>query len=175
MNLKTCLSALLFTFTVSLSSFAQTPGVKCEETVFIDPLLENLTGRWTAGGTIQSDAVNYMIEGSWVLNHQFFELYFRDIQKQPEYMAHVYIGYDCMEERYVIHWLDNYGGRPSQTLGYGSRNGDNLELRFSYPDGPFKNVFTYNRSADTWTFHSTSKNKKGEWHDFGKLELTKAK
>src|SRR5436190_9908233 len=98
---------LLLVLMIGLNSITHAQAtVKCEETVFIDPLLENLTGTWNAAGSIQTDAVNYVITGSWVLNHQFFELSFRDVQKEPEYMAKVYIGYDCMEEKYTVHWLD---------------------------------------------------------------------
>jgi hypothetical protein len=149
--------------------------IKCNDAVFNDELLEELTGKWNAVGTIRSEPVNYFISGNWALNHQFLELYFKDLQKDPEYMARVFIGYDCLSERYVVHWLDNYGGRFSETLGYGTRNGKAIDFRFEYPDGPFINVFSYDSDKESWTFKSRSKNKKGEWIVFGDLELTKSK
>jgi hypothetical protein len=175
MKKSALLSACLIFFLTSWISVKAQETVKCNDTVFNDELMEELTGKWNATGTIRSESVNYFISGNWALNHQFLELYFKDLQKEPEYMARVFIGYDCLSERYVAHWLDNYGGRFSETLGYGVKNGKQIDFRFEYPDGPFINIFSYDESAERWTFKSKSKNKKGEWIVFGDLELTKSK
>ena len=53
------------------------------------------------------------------------------------------IGYDHTSERYVAHWMDIYGGRFSETLGYGVRSGDQIEFVFEYPDGPFHTTFRW--------------------------------
>jgi hypothetical protein len=45
-----------------------------------------------------------------------------------------------MSERYVAHWIDVFGGRFSETLGYGKRAGDEIDFIFEYPDGPFVSV-----------------------------------
>jgi hypothetical protein len=48
------------------------------------------------------------------------------------------IGYDNMSERYVVHWIDVFGVRFSETLGYGKRVGNEIDFIFEYPDGPFR-------------------------------------
>ena len=54
-----------------------------------------------------------------VLNHQFVELNFTDVNSPARYMAKVSIGFDCISERYVVRWMDILGGHISETLGYG--------------------------------------------------------
>jgi hypothetical protein len=53
------------------------------------------------------------------------------------------VGYDNTSERYVAHWLDVYGGRFSETLGYGRRSSDSIEFVFEYPAGPFHTTFSW--------------------------------
>ena len=99
--------------------------------------MDKIAGTWSAGGKITGDSVMYHFNASWELNHQFMVLSFADTAANPQYIAKVYIGYDCISERYVCHWLDNFGGRFSETLGYGTLTGNTVEFRFEYPDGPF--------------------------------------
>jgi len=37
----------------------------------------------------------------------------------------------------VLHHLAIFGGRYSETLGYGARNGNEVRFVFEYPDAPF--------------------------------------
>lgn len=60
----------------------------------------------------------------------------RDVHDPPAYDAHVYIGHDNASDRYVAHWIGLFGGRWSETLGFGSRDGDSIRFVFEYPDGP---------------------------------------
>ena len=48
----------------------------------------------------------------------------------------IFIGYDNTSERYVVHWLDNFGGRFSETLGYGLRSGNSIKFVSSTPTVP---------------------------------------
>lgn len=41
----------------------------------------------------------------------------KDVSSPPNYEAMVFIGYDNTSERYVVHWIDVFGGRFSETLG----------------------------------------------------------
>lgn len=166
-------------FAVILCLFLLTPGkqvsaqdtTKCKESIFTDQLLEKIIGQWVVTGQIGKDNINYNFKASWVLNHQFIELIFADTARQPQYTARVFIGFDCISERYVVHWLDNFGGRYSETLGYGTKSGQNIVFRFEYPDGPFLNTFIYDSKADTWQFHTTTKDNKGNWVIFGDMYL----
>ncbi|OFX61602.1 MAG: hypothetical protein A2046_09875 [Bacteroidetes bacterium GWA2_30_7] len=151
-------------------TFGQTV-LKCNEKLFEDKLIDKIIGSWTASGKIGGDNVVYNISVSWELNHQFAVLTLADTALQPQYTAKVFIGYDCLSERYVMHWLDNFGGRFSETLGYGLKSEQSIEFRFEYPEGPFINKFIYDNKTDTWQFHSTTKNNKGVWDTFGDIFL----
>lgn len=142
-------------------------SLKCDPKIFEDDLLNKLTGQWSLTGKIGNRPVENNFSAQWVLQHQFIELNFTDVASPPGYIAKVSIGYDCISERYVVHWLDNFGGRFSETLGYGTRSGQAIEFRFEYPDAPFINRFTYDSKNDSWHFHMTTKNEKGAWVVFG--------
>ncbi|MFZ4522060.1 MAG: hypothetical protein ACOYNC_10155 [Bacteroidales bacterium] len=156
--------------TSSISMFGQ-KVIPCDDKVFNDHLLERLAGNWTVTGNIGGDKIVYAFTAGWELNHQFIALTFADTARLPQYTAKVYIGYDCASARYVAHWLDNFGGRFSETLGYGVKSGDSIEFHFEYPDGPLINKFSYSSQADAWQFHATTKNSKGAWVVFGDMFL----
>ena len=59
------------------------------------------------------------VKAEWVLNHQFLLVHIKDGSSPPIYEAMVFIGYDNTSERCVAHWIDVFGGRFSETLGYG--------------------------------------------------------
>ncbi|MFZ4399877.1 MAG: hypothetical protein ACOYO1_07575 [Bacteroidales bacterium] len=149
--------------------------IKCNDLFFKDTLIDKIIGNWIVSGDIGGETITYNFIANWELNHQFVELSFADTAIKPQYMAKVFIGYDCISERYVAHWLDNFGGRYSETLGYGKRISNSIEFRFEYPDGPFINKFIYNSKNDSWQFHTTTKNKKGNWVSFGDMYLQKVK
>jgi len=64
--------------------------------------------------------------------------------------------------RYVAHWIDAFGGRFSETLGYGTRSGNIIKFVFEYPDGPFLNTFTWNPDKKSWTFLMQQKDQNGK-------------
>jgi hypothetical protein len=144
---------------------------KCDSEYFTDSLLQKLTGNWIATGTVGGDEVVYKFSVQWVLNHQFLELVISDTAAKPEYTAKVFIGYDCTNDRYVVHWIDNFGGQFSETLGYGKRNDQLIEILFEYPDGHMVNSFSYNQENDSWISYTTSKGKNGKWTTFGDIHL----
>ena len=92
-----------------------------EHRIFQDRLLEELVGKWQVNGKIAGQQIEQLCEADWVLNHQFLRAHFidpaarhrksKDISSHAEYEAMVFIGYDNMSERYVVHW-DQYFWRP---------------------------------------------------------------
>src|SRR2546430_10969280 len=79
-----------------------------------DTLLDKLVGRWDVARTRQNKTVTATAEVDWVLNHQFLRLHYlpaRDSTAAVPYEAMVFIGYDNGSDRYVVHWLDVFGGR----------------------------------------------------------------
>lgn len=118
------------------------------------------------------------ITAEWVLNHQFLSVIEKDATATPAklaYEAHIYIGYDNTSERYVIHWLDIFGGRVSETLGYGTRDGNSIKFNFEYPDGPFHNTFFWNPPENSWRFLLEQKDTAGKWKTFADQTARKIK
>lgn len=142
--------------------------------VFRDELLDNLVGSWRLTRKIRGQTVENSIKVEWVLNHQFIQIHMKDVNSSPAYEAMVFIGYDNTSERYVAHWLDVFGGRFSETLGYGTRSGNSIKFVFEYPDGPFHNTFTWDPEARTWTFLMRSKDKTGKWVVFAEDNLRRS-
>jgi hypothetical protein len=126
--------------------------------------LDALQGRWRLAGRVQGDSVNYNGYGEWVLNHQFLRLNLRDVATPPQYEAHVYIGWDAERKQYMAHWLDIFGGRFSETLGYAPKDGDALRFLFEYPDGPFRTTFVFGKAG--WELDMKSRTKDGKWIPF---------
>jgi hypothetical protein len=140
-----------------------------------DDLLDHLAGTWKATGQMQGQPLVHTFQVEWTLNHQFLHLHETDAAAKPAYEAHVYIGFDNMSERYVVHWIDVFGGRYSETLGYGKRTGDTIRFLFEYNDGPFTNTFTWDPSKRAWRFVLESKGKDGKWSNFGTFDLEPVK
>jgi hypothetical protein len=143
--------------------------------MFNDPLLDNMVGSWTLSGTILGRPAKHSLDAEWVLNHQFLRIHEKDLAGpadiSPAYEAIVMVGYDNTSERYVVHWMDIYGGRYSETLGYGSRAGSEMALNFEYPDGPFHTTFRWKPESKQWEWTMQQKNKAGSWTQFADLIL----
>jgi len=154
-------------------SSTETVEVDGRSRVFNDDLLDKLVGKWKVSGNIVGRKLEHSAEVKWVLNHQFLQVHFLDASPvnpkdpTPKYEALVYVGYDNMSERYVVFWLDVFGGRFAETIGFGARQSpDSIMFVFQYPDGPLHNTFSFNRERGTWTIKIVQKDAKGEWADF---------
>jgi len=169
-----------WTVTALLCLGAVAPGIRGQQPVepldgprrpFQDTLFERLTGQWAMTGTVRGRPVTYALRVDWVLNHQFLRLDMRDVADPPAYQATVYIGYDNTSERYVAHWLDAFGGRFSETLGYGQRTGTAVRFVFEYPDGPFHTTFTLDPRAG-WGVVMQDRGPDGAWRLFAQYALS---
>jgi hypothetical protein len=139
--------------------------------VFHDSLLQQLTGDWTMTGAVKGKPVTYGFRAEWVLQHTWFRLEMQDVAEPPQYQAIVYIGYDDDSARYVAHWIDVFGGRFSETLGYGRREGNVVRFEFKYPDGPFYTSFLLDPAAGTWRVEMKDRLPDGSWRDFARYRL----
>lgn len=151
-------------FFVSATLLAQSDG---RDTILKDALLDNLVGRWNAPGRVHGRDAQATVTAEWVLNHQFLEVKLDD----TDYDAWIFIGYDFRSERYVVHWIDVFGGRSSETLGYGTRDGDSLRIIFEYGDGPFRNTLTWMAREKSWHWLIESKDQAGRWKTFAEYDL----
>jgi hypothetical protein len=148
--------------------------LSAERAKFEDALLDNLVGDWHVERKFGSGrTAENTLHAEWVLDHQFLELHYRDITTPPKYEAIVFIGYDARDQRYVCHWIDNFGGEFS---AFGSGKSDSerhvIKFAFNYKDGPFTNKFSFDPAARTWTSLMRQKDK-GEWKLFAEDKFTR--
>jgi hypothetical protein len=147
--------------------------------IFHDELLDHMEGSWNLTGTVHGQNASHIVEAAWVLNHQFLQIHEKDqapagAKGNPPYEALVMIGYDNASDRYVVHWNDIYGGRFSETLGYGTKTKNEIEFVFEYPDGPFHTTFRWLPEKKQWEWLMRTKDKAGIWTNFAHFTLTRA-
>lgn len=142
-----------------------------------DRLLDKMVGHWTLAGTIAGRPAHHTVDAQWILDHQFLQLHELGAVDpktgKREYEALPTIGYDDTSERYVAHWLDVFGGRFSETLGYGTRKGDEILFVFEYPDGPFHTSFRWDGAKNQWRWQMKQKGQDGKWTPFADLVMSK--
>ena len=119
----------------ALAALLLSLAAHARETTLEDPFLDNLVGKWKVERKIRGTLVANTMEAKWVLQHHFLQLRMKDVANPPKCEALVLIGYDPLQERYVAHWMDVYGGRLS-ARGLGKRDGNSIEFTFDYPDVP---------------------------------------
>jgi hypothetical protein len=145
---------------------------------FSDALLDHMVGNWKLAGTVMGHAAEHTVGVEWALNHQFLRIHEKDNMPastdRVPYEAMIMVGYDNTSERYVAHWNDVFGGRFSETLGYGTRAGDEIRFVFEYPDGPFHTTFRWNPESHQWKWHMQQRNKSGQWTEFADFTLIRA-
>jgi hypothetical protein len=136
-----------------------------------------MAGTWKVEGQIMGREVHHEVHADWVLNHQFLRLHEKTAAEAPKseqrYEAFWYLGYDPISKRYVLHLIDIFGARYSETLGYGIREGNRIHFVFEYPDGPFHTTYIWNPQKDTWEWLIEQKGKNGKWTRFADLKLTR--
>src|SRR5215813_14982945 len=169
-----CTSALLLFYSIAdARPFIPQEPLDGRNRIFKDDLLDNLVGDWKLTRKVRQQSVDNRVKAEWALNHQFLLVHIRDVASPPNYEAMVFIGYDNTSERYVAHWIDVFGGRFSETLGYGKRSGNAIQFVFEYPDGPFHNTFTWNPESKTWVFLMEQKDQTGKWKVFAEDKLAR--
>ena len=141
-----------------------------------DTLLDHLAGTWRVTRLRGTQTLVTTADAVWVLNHQFLRLHYHDDSVTvASYEAMVFIGYDNTSERYVAHWLDIFGGRWSETLGYGTRVVNGIRFVFEYPDGPFVNTLAFDAAGNEWSTVMRQRNARGEWTTFAEERFRRQK
>lgn len=143
-----------------------------------DDLVNHMTGTWKLEGRIMGRDAHHEVRAEWVLNHQFLNIQEKTAAGAPpsehRYEASWYLGYDPVSERYVVHLLDLFGGRFSETLGYGTRDGNSIRIVFEYPEGPFHTAYQWSPQDGTWQWIMEQKDKAGKWATFADVKLTRS-
>ena len=142
-----------------------------------DDLVDHLAGDWAISGKVTRHEAHHEVHAEWVLNHQFLRIHEKTTAEAPKtehpYEAFWFLGYDPDSRKYVLHLMDVFGGKYSETVGYGTRDGNEIQFLFDYPDGPFQTVYRWNPAADTWEWIMDQKSKGGQWTPFADLKLTR--
>jgi uncharacterized protein DUF1579 len=171
MRLTPSLLAITLLFFFAVAATAQRPEP------WHDDLVEHLSGDWKMTGNVMGRPAHHDVKAEWVFNHQFLRIEEKTSASAPEseskYDAVWYLGYDSTSERYVMHLMDEFGGRFSETLGYGVRDGNSIKFVFEYPDGPFHTTFRWDPDKNTWQWLMEQKDKTGKWAPFADLRLSR--
>jgi hypothetical protein len=175
-------SALSFALTLALlvpiPILVSSQDLDGPDHVFHDALLDHLAGNWTLAGKVVGRPVDQTVDADWVLNHQFLRIHEQDTNPSKNGTvpceAIIMVGFDNTSERYVAHWTDVYGGRFSETLGFGTRVGDEIRFVFEYPDGPFHTTFRWLPDSHQWKWLLQSKHKSRQWTNFADMTLSRA-
>jgi len=172
MRIRLLTTASLILVTLTASAVAQLPAP------WQDGLVDHLSGTWKVEGQVMGHDAHHEIQAEWVLNHQFLRIHEKTAANVPKseqpYEAIWFLGYDPVSEKYVLHLMDVFGARSSETLGWGWQEGNQIKFVFEYPDGPFHTTFRWNPESGTWQWLMEQKGKDGKWSPFADLKLTKA-
>jgi hypothetical protein len=141
-------------------------------------LVDHMAGPWTMTGDVLGKSAHHTVRAEWVLDRQFLRIEEKTSSDAPaderRYDSIWFLGYDDVSDRYVMHLMDTFGGRFSETLGYATRDGNTLRFVFEYPDGPFHTDFTWDPGKQQWTWLMQQKDKEGAWKPFAHLTLAKS-
>ena len=140
---------------------------------FEDPLLDNLAGEWKINRKMSNRLEENLVKVEWILNHQFLQIHMKNVTSPPLYEALVFIGYDHEHSKYVVYWLDVFGGRFSEK-GTGTREGNSIKFVFQNQDGLLHNTFTWNAENHTWRSLIEQTDDQGKWSFFAEDNYQRA-
>ncbi len=124
-----------------------------------DDLLDRLAGSWNAVGIVHGNQSRQRFSGEWVLQHQFFRLSQTSAEKSAAtgtpYEGVFYIGWDDTQRHYIAHLMNVFGGRDSEILGYGQRNGNEIQFVFKSVEGSVVERFRWEPKTKAWRVLST--------------------
>ena len=143
-----------------------------------DDLVDHLLGEWALTGQVMGRAAHHSVQAEWMLNHQFLRIHEKTAADAPAsetpYEAIWFLGYDNVRQSYVLHLMDVFGARYSETLGYGTRDGNAIRFIFEYPGGPFYTTFRWAPETNSWQWLLEQKDPKtGKWTNFADLKLVR--
>ena len=159
---------LLLVIFVCAPLFAQQPPVN-------SLLLDHLTGKWVAVGTLAHRQVVDDIDVQWVLGHHYARLH--EIGRgDHKYESDVYIAWNPEPKAYSMVFLDVYGGLTPASLATAEPKENDLRFVFKDEKGAvwFTNEFIYDPKTDTWDWRLDNVQNDVS-KEFGRLKWTRAK
>ena len=144
-------------------------------------LLEHLRGSWVLRGTLAGKVTTHDVTAASILDGLYLQLHERsretDAKGKPQYEAVILLGVDPATAEYQCLWLDSTGGGglTPTAFGRGKRVGDSIPFLFRDADGTvsFSNTFSYDTSAQSWTWELDNVGKDGRHTPFGRVRLTR--
>jgi hypothetical protein len=97
----------------------------------------------------------------------------KDLAVPPQYEATVFIGIDSSKGQYVAHWLDSFGGAGARVVGIGPLSAANIKVVYPYPEGRFRNLFTFDPARSQWELLIESEGEDGSWSVFARYTITR--
>ncbi len=148
---------------------------------FQDDLLDHLVGKWEVTSIAHGDKSTAVLEAEWVLNHQFLHYKFTGNETIPRIGAPMeiecYIGYNHIENRYVILGMSIFGVDYFEGFSYGSRNGNEIKVVQKANDqAEPTNIqrYLWEPSSNSWTIQSRQEKGGKEGEVFLDMELVSA-
>lgn len=136
------------------------------ESALHDELLEKMIGAWRISRKFATRTMENDATVTWELAHHYLRIVMTDVATPSMYEAHVYIGYERADSRYVVHWMDVTSGSMPELLGYGARQGESLTFEWKDGDGTLRNTFSWNAADGTWTSNIEQTRPDGTWQTF---------
>ena len=162
---------LLFLLGIAAPAWCAEPAA--EHSSADEAYVAALRGPWIMTGVFAGKPVTYHAWGEPVLKGAWLKLRMIDAGKPAQYQAEVFLGYDSKARDYIVHWLDQFGAAGARVVGTGTRRGQRLVVTFPYAEGAFRDTFTRNVQAGTWTLLLESRDRRGVWSTFVSYKLTR--
>jgi hypothetical protein len=162
------LAALLLVASGTLGIQASASGNNAD-----DAYLDHLQGSWVMEGNYAGKPVRYRAEGQRVLRGAFLKLRMIDAASPPQYEAELFLGFDPKANDYIAHWLDNFGAAGARVVARGERQGEILTVTFPYAEGAFRDTFTWQPAAKSWSLLMESQRSDAAWKTTAKFTLTR--
>ena len=166
---NTLRSAMAVVFSLAAVSLVAAPPPALK-----DAFLDNVVGDWRVNRKMGNGRlIETSVHGEWVLKHQFIELHYGAGEREPEYEALVFIGFDEVAKTYVCHWVDVFGGQYSG-IGHGKLDPNllGIEFRFQFKDGALTNKFVFNPDTKSWA-SLIRQEENGQWKTFAEEKWSK--
>jgi hypothetical protein len=165
---RATLFSIVLVFASSTLGHAATPASKAD-----DAYLNHLQGSWVMDGAYGGKPARYRADGQRVLKGGFLKLHMIDAATPPQYEADLFLGFDPKANDYIAHWLDNFGAAGARVVARGERQGQTLTITFPYAEGAFRDTFTWQPAAKSWSLLMETQGSDAAWKTIANFTLTR--
>ena len=112
--------------------------------------LDDLSGCWSAPGSVRGTAVTGFARGEWHLAGNYFMLQLHSGGESRPYSAAIVYGGGESPEDINSYWMDSTGGAYA-TTGTGHARAGEIDVDYAYPDAHYANRLSRSENGWTWT------------------------